>query len=214
MSRFVLLFALVLGTPGCASGFSSTGPAPGVADAPAAVVRPGDQVLLRAYREAEIADTLIVDRAGVVRVPRVGPVSVAGRPVGEVQDSIRAALGASLRNPSIDVRVLRRVGVQGAVRRPDLYMVDVTTTLRDAVALAGGVTGSGDPGKVVLIRDGERLRVGGGRDAVFQPEPLLSGDQVLVGERSWFARNTLAVVGTLAAALPTLFLLVDRVRQD
>jgi protein involved in polysaccharide export with SLBB domain len=212
MSRAVLGVLTLLLTAACTASRSNDrlSPVP-----PAeAVVRPGDRLVINAYREAELSDTLTVDPLGIVRVPRVGALAVEGRSVLAVQDSIRVALSTFLRNPSIEVRVLRRVAVQGEVRRPDLYLVDLTTTLQDVIALAGGVTPDGNPADVVIVRGGERHRVSGGRDAVYRREELLSGDQVVVGQRSWISRNVLAVAGTVAVTLPTLLLVIDRVGRN
>lgn len=196
------------------SGGAAGAPDPELYQPHAPVVTPGDQVVLRAYREGGLGDTLVVDAGGVLRIPRFGPLTVAGMSAVAVQDSVRAALGAYIRNPSIDVRVLLRVGVQGAVQEPDLYLVDVNATLRDVIAQAGGVAEAGNPADVRLIRDGRVLRVDGGRNAPFRPVLLRSGDQVVVGRRSWLERNALTAVGTLAAVLSTVVLLLNSAGND
>jgi protein involved in polysaccharide export with SLBB domain len=174
------------------------------------VVRPGDQLVLRVSREPEISNTYPVDHAGVVRVPRLGALEVGGRPVLGVQDSLRDGLSVYLRNPAVEVTVLRRVGLQGAVRAPNIYMVDVSTTLRELIAMAGGVTDAGNPGDIVIVRGEDRLRVPGGADARFTAAQLLSGDQVFVGERAWLERNWLSVAAVMGGLVPALFIIWDR----
>lgn len=45
-----------------------------------------------------------------------------------------ARYGGFLRAPELEVTVLRRIVVNGEVRMPSVYMVDVTLSLRDAIA--------------------------------------------------------------------------------
>ncbi|HEX7242954.1 MAG TPA: polysaccharide biosynthesis/export family protein [Longimicrobiaceae bacterium] len=162
-----------------------------------AKVRPGDAVALKIWNEPEMSDTFAISASGEVVLPRLGDVRVTDLGVVELQDSLRRAFSVYLRNPSVEVTVLRRVSVQGEVREPDLYMVDLTMTLRDVIARAGGVSSEGDPGRIFVVRGGERIRFGKGDQARFTAADLLSGDQVVVGQKSWLSRNALAATGTL-----------------
>ena len=65
----------------------------------------------------------------------------------------------SLRDPAIEVTVLRRVNVIGAVRSPGFYYADPTVTVKGALALAGGVTPEGNRNKLELQRAGTRTSV-------------------------------------------------------
>lgn len=207
--RFFLAPALLLALSAC--GAARVQPTSDLPEAPAeAVVRPGDQLVLRVSREPEMTNTYPVDHAGVVRLPRLGAVEVGGRPVLAVEDSLREGLAVYLRNPAVEVTVLRRVGLQGAVRAPNIYMVDVNTTLRELIAMAGGVTEAGNPADIVIVRGEERLLVPGGTDARFTAAQLLSGDQVFVGERAWLERNWLSVAAVMGGLVPALFIIWDR----
>ncbi len=93
-----------------------------------------------------------------------------------------------LNHTSVDVAVLRRVQVVGAVQKPGLYHVDPTMTIADAIALAGGVSPDGRTDRVEIIREGQRLRAGTGRMLISQ-SAVQSGDQLFVPERSWVSRN-------------------------
>ena len=212
----VLALALALALAGCGSRSpAATFPSrPASTDYREVRVREGDQISLRIFREPEMSGTFGVARDGLATLPRLGRIHVAGRTVVELQDSLRSALAVYLRNASVEVTVLRRVGVQGSVRKPDLYMIDLTMTLREVLALAGGVTEEGDPSRVTIIREGVPMRLAGGSDAGFVAADLVSGDQIVVGRQGWFQRNALAVVGTVAAIIPTVILILDRVGSD
>jgi polysaccharide export outer membrane protein len=159
-------------------------------------LRPGDVIRLRIWREPDLSGEFPVDESGQAVLPLVGPVSV----VGLSRDSLRRSLLTSyteyLKNPSIEVILLRRVNVMGAVRNPGLYPVDPTMTVADALALAGGPSPDGKRDRVELLRGGERIVVRLEPSARLGDTPLRSGDQLYVPSRSWISRNPGVVVGT------------------
>ena len=175
----------------------------------AGVVRAGDQVELRIWRDEDLSGVFTVGHNGSVVLPRLGTIAVAGRPADELQRWLREQYQEYLRHSAIEIILLRRVGVHGEVRKPDLYMVDLTVTLRDVVAMAGGLTEQGDPNKIVIVRDGERFRVGEGRTVQFMSAELQSGDQIVVGRRNWFLLNPLAIIST-ATTVASFLLVVFR----
>jgi protein involved in polysaccharide export with SLBB domain len=166
------------------------------ASAASAQVRPGDRIALRIWMEPEMSDTFRVAQNGDVVLPKLGAVRVNGQQVAALEDSLRVAYSEFLRNPSVEVTVLRRVAVHGEVRNPDLYWVDLTMTLRDVLALAGGVTEAGNPNRISIVRGSETLRFAQSEGSAVASAELQSGDEVVVGRDSWIARNPFAVVGT------------------
>ncbi len=166
-----------------------------------AEIRPGDQISVRIFREPELSGVFTVSEAGEVVLPRLGRTVVTGVGAAALQESLREAYSAYLRNPSIEVTVLRRIAVLGEVRRPDLYMVDLTTTVRDLLARAGGTTEMGDANAIVLVRGGEQIRLGKAATATTLTADLQSGDQIVVGRRSWVSVNALGIISTAAVAV-------------
>jgi len=160
-------------------------------------LRLGDIVRLRIWREAEMSGDYPVNEDGDVVLPRVGAIPVAGVQPAEVKTRITQAFSRFLQNPSIEVTLLRRVQVLGAVRNPGLYPVDPTMTVSDALALAGGTTADGSPNRVVLIREGVRLPVKLEANTPIAGASIRSGDQIYVDQRSWLSRNT----GVVTAAI-------------
>ncbi len=160
-------------------------------------LRLGDIVRLRIWREAEMSGDYTVNEDGDVVLPRVGNIHVAGEQPAEVKTRITQAYSRFLQNPSIEVTLLRRVHVLGAVRNTGLYPVDPTMTVSDALALAGGTTADGSPNRVVLIRDGVRLPVKLEANTPIAGAAIRSGDQIYVDQRSWISRNT----GVVTAAI-------------
>ncbi len=170
-------------------------------------IRPGDQVALRIDREPEMSGVFTVSENGEVVLPRLGSVRVGDRDPAELQDALRTDFAKYLRNPAIEVTVLRRVAVSGEVRKPDLYMVDLTLTLRDVIAKAGGFTEEANSDKVVLVR-GEERRTVAEEDFSLPAAELRSGDQIVVARKSRFAQNPFGEVGTVLGVVSGAIVLI------
>ena len=129
------------------------------------VLRPGDRVRLKVWREPDLSGEFEVDEDGIVVFPKVGRLDVQKISTDSLKALLVARYAESLRSPSVEVTVLRKLNVLGAVKNPGLYYVDPTTTVADALALAGGVTPDGKQNSVELLRDGKRLPVELSRDS-------------------------------------------------
>lgn len=162
-------------------------------------LRPGDLIRLKIWQEPELSGDFVIDAGGEVVLPKVGTMQVLGESAEALEDRIVAAYSQFLQHQSIDVTLLRRVQVLGAVRNPGLYPVDATMTISDALALAGGATTDGRPDRVELVRGGKTIEGRLGPDTRLSGSAIQSGDQLFVPERSWLARNT----GLVAAGLST-----------
>lgn len=178
------------------------------ASAGARQLRPGDVVRLRIWREPDMSGEFTVDEAGVVVFPRVGEYSVLEDTPESLSERLQADYRRYLVNPSIEVTVLRRVRIMGAVNRPGLFPVDPTITVADALAMAGGATPLGDPDKLQVLRNGSRIDVDVSQDTRIADSPIQSGDQLWVPERSWFARNTGIVAAAITGAVTLLAVLL------
>lgn len=185
---------------GCSANGESVAFTPDPAG-PAPRVQPGDRIALKIFEEEEMSDTFNVAGSGEAILPRLGAVPVAGAEVAALQDSLRVAYSRYLRNPSVEVTVLRRVGVHGEVEEPGLYLVDLTMTLRDLIAEAGGITEEGDPAKIYVTRGDQRIRFRSEGSSAIATAELRSGDQVTVGQRPWIQRNSLAFASTAAVVI-------------
>ena len=193
-ARFLhLLAALCVGILPLSGARAQQAPAPGLSHANVAA-QPGDKVRLKIYREPELSGEFVVPEDGAVSFPKIGEVRVNQLST----DSLRALLieqySHSLRDPAIEVTVLRRVNVIGSVRNPGFYYADPTITVKGALALAGGVTPEGNKKKVELLRDNQRSQISLSSETSLADSPIQSGDQVSASERSWLSRNTALVV--------------------
>lgn len=160
-------------------------------------LRPGDAIRLRIWREPDLSGEFQVDESGVVVLPKLGPKRVTDQHPDALKAWITQSYAAYLKNPSIEVQVLRRIQVLGAVKNPGLYPVDPTLTVADALALAGGVTEDGQSNKIQLRRQGEALSGRLRARQLIGNSPIQSGDQLFVPQRSWLSRNPGIVIGVL-----------------
>ncbi len=174
--------------------------APLAAQAPAGALRPGDRIVVS---RRDSVDEASIRPDGRVVLPLVGPLALAGLTPTAAEDSVVRALAAFSRRPDLRVVALRRIIVQGAVRRPDLYFTESTVGLAEALGMAGGVAEDGHRGRVDLYRDGQRVGRYDTRTPATLNVPLQSGDLIVVAERSWWSRNP-GVLVSLVASLVTV----------
>lgn len=198
----LLLLALGLAPAAVAQqpGMADTLPVPmgvGAAAAGSYSLQPGDLLAVQVWREPDLSGQFPVSEDGYVIIPLLGRVQAGGVPIDQLRDTLYAAYAAELRNPSIVITPLRRIYVLGEVRAPALYNVDPTISIAGAVAMAGGANPQGSLQNIRVVRsDGveqEGIRV----DSPIAQSGISSGDQIFVGRRSWFDRNSTFVVSAL-----------------
>jgi len=201
MRRLLLLLTFI--TFGCASGGGSSDISTSLAatDEPLA---PGDLIRVQFSVERDLDGDFPVDETYRSNLPLLGSTEVGGLTGAELRESLTAAYGAQLRNQTVQITLLRRVRVLGAVQEPGLYHTDPTMALIDAVALAGGPTPNGKLDGIEIIRGGQVV-ASGIKSTELVGAYLRSGDQIMVPERSWFSRNAGWVVGTAVSATAIIY---------
>lgn len=170
-------------------------------------LRDGDRVLVKIWTDSVFADTSRVQHSGTIVLPRLGTMSIAGLPSSEIQDSVQRAYGRLIREATVEVTPLRKVTVFGEVRRPAIYYLETQSSMRDAIAMAGGINDIGVIRRITLIRDSVQTRMKdwqrkNGEDAVIR-----SGDILIVDRESWFKRNAFTVVSGTSVLLSIILTL-------
>ncbi len=169
--------------------------------------QPGDLVRLKIWREPDMSGEYQVDMNGSATFPRLGALQVTTMRPDSLQRYLIAEYARYLKNPSVEVTLLRRVRVVGAVRTPGLYSADPTMRVRDVVALAGGATPNGRTDYVRLDRDGRSTDIKLADSPRAGDIDLRSGDQLYVPQTSWFSRNTplVAAIASVTGGLLIAF---------
>ena len=191
--RSLLVILLTFAAPALASGQQVSAPSP----LSVTLVMPGDVIRVQIWREGDLSGDFMVDEAGVVTLPLLGQRNLTGSTMQEVRDSLIVAYQAELRNPSIIITPLRRVFVLGEVNQPGLKMVDPTVSLAGAISLAGGANPNGDLSRIRVVRNGEVILEDVAADRGLALVDIRSGDEIFVGRRGWFDRNSTFVVSAL-----------------
>lgn len=143
----------------------SAGRGAGEVEAPAAVppdyaLAPGDELVLTIWGSVEADLRLVVDRAGLINVPRVGSIMVAGSRYADVGALIRRQMARTFRNFELSVSLgqLRgvRVFVTGFAAKPGAYSVSSLSTVSSVLfGKAGGPAAAGSFRNIELRRDGK-----------------------------------------------------------
>lgn len=131
---------------------------------------PGDQLEIIVHTAPELSRTVTIEPDGRIRMPYSGPVTAASRSVEQVRTSLRAALSSELRNPDIDVLLVKTVPqnifIGGDVENPGLFELPGLINPLQAIIMAGGVSHRGRSHTVILMR---RTETGDVNSAIFNP---------------------------------------------
>lgn len=168
------------------------------------LIRSGDILRLRIWREPDMSGDFAVNSTGQVILPRLGPMAVTAIPADSLQSILTERYRVYLNNPSIEVLLLRRVSITGAVRNPGVYPLDPTLTISDAIALAGGPAPDGKRDRVEIRRNGSRVAADLRNDTIVADSPVESGDQIYVPTRAWLSRNTWLISAALTVSAVAL----------
>jgi protein involved in polysaccharide export with SLBB domain len=122
-------------------------------------VGPGDEILLRVWGSIDADVRAVVDRNGMLNLPKVGSFSVQGVKAAELERRLRSQIGRLYTNFQLSASLgqLRslRVFVVGPAQRSGVYTLPSTATLLSAVVAAGGPAQQGSMRRVLLKRAGQ-----------------------------------------------------------
>ena len=138
---------------------------------------PSDVVRVTVQNHPElstIVDGVRVDPQGFVLLPEIGPVSVRGHTVVQVNELLTERFGEILRRPRVTTEVIayrsRSYFVLGHFAQPGVQFMDRPVTALEAASMGGAMLAGADRESVFLLRPHEdRLEVH--RFSVRQPGP-------------------------------------------
>ena len=123
---------------------------------------PEDVIEVFVWKEPDLSTTVVVRPDGRVSLPLTGEVEAKGKTAAELQKEITERLRQFVSEPVVNVIVKEvnnpKISVLGQVRRPDIYKMKQRITLLDAIAMAGGFTEFAKRDRVIVIRNGSRIR--------------------------------------------------------
>jgi polysaccharide export outer membrane protein len=130
------------------------------------VIGPEDMLQITVWKNESLSRALPVRPDGKISLPLLHDVQAAGLTPMQLQEKLATALGEFMPNPEVSVTVTDvrsyRVSVLGEVQRPGVLQLRSTTTVLEAIALAGGFRDFASPGKIVILRkngDGQTEKI-------------------------------------------------------
>jgi polysaccharide export outer membrane protein len=177
------------------------------------ILRPGDIMRVKFWPEQQYSGDYVVETSGIVAMPLLGEIHVAGEPLSQVRTEMRDRYRSLTTNGVVIVSLQFRVSVIGQVARPGLYPMDATQTVFDALSEAGGPTNSADLSRIHLLRN-DRIIVLNAAEELQTGAPMLSvllqsGDRIVVPQKgiTWFTWNN------ALTALQTIGLIIALARH-
>ncbi len=162
----------------------TTGPVP-----PDYVLGPGDSIRVQLYGNKSGIYEYEVTRDGILNLPELGPVTVAGLSFSEFRKDVNRRVEQMLLGTQVSVTMGRlrniQVFVLGDVNRPGSYLVSGLGTIGSALNRSGGISRVGTLRDIQLKRGGKTVARFDLYDALLQGDTsgdrrLQSGDAIFV----------------------------------
>lgn len=123
---------------------------------------PGDQIAIRGWGQLQIDVRAVVDRHGVVNIPKVGAVALAGVKASQADAVVQQAVSKIYKDFQVSVTLVNlrsiTVYVVGQARRPGSYAISGVSTLASGLLATGGPGSNGSMRRVQLKRAGQVLK--------------------------------------------------------
>ena len=158
---------------------------------------PDDLIEIKVYQQPDLETRARIALDGTITMPLLGAIRVSGKSVEDARAMIHDLLAKDyLVKPQVSVTVVEYAKhlftILGEVQRPGTYEIPAGEpfSLLQAIALAGGYTRIGSPGKVTVqrIENGQKkvynLDAGSmAKDERVKPFEVLPNDAIIVGEK-------------------------------
>ena len=119
-------------------------------------LNPGDQVEISVWNEENLQKTITVLPDGMISFPLVGHLQAAGKSASEIETTIAAKLDTYIADPEVNVTVTSTRGnvvfVVGKVLKPGPIVMIQSTTVMQALAMAGGLNEFASANSIKIIR--------------------------------------------------------------
>lgn len=126
-------------------------------------IGPEDVLEIVVWKNADLSKTVSVRPDGKITLPLIGELRAGGLTADEVRTEIKSRLERYKETPEVSVTVADirsyNLFILGEVRTPGRYQVKTSTTLLQALALAGGFTEFADTDGIVVVRRDTREAV-------------------------------------------------------
>src|SRR5215831_3445746 len=123
------------------------------------VIGPEDILQISVWKNESLSRVVPVRPDGKISMPLLHDVQASGLTAMQLRDKLAVALAEFMPNPEVSVIVNEvrsfRVSVLGEVQKPGVLQLKSTTTILEAIAMAGGFRDFASPSKIVIFRRDE-----------------------------------------------------------
>jgi polysaccharide export outer membrane protein len=157
------------------------------------VIGANDVLAINVWKEPDISRSVPVRSDGKISLPLVGELQASGQTPRQLEQEITKHLQSYISEPEVTVIVTdsksQKVNILGMVSRPGEYLLTSSTTVLDAVAMAGGFKDFAKQKSVYVLRqapNGTQQRIAFNyKDVIKGKNPeqnirLQAGDTVVV----------------------------------
>lgn len=151
------------------------------------VISVNDTLDVNVFKVADLsAKGLTVESSGLISMPLIGSVKVAGLTITQAENTITQRLKKYMQDPKVSITrtskaVENRVTVEGEVKAPGVFPIKGNLSFLQAIAMAQGLSDVAESRNVLFFRDGKRHSVN--LDLVRLgkiPDPILRGDDRII----------------------------------
>jgi len=124
------------------------------------LIGPGDEIIVKVFSPTfDLDQRLVVGRDGIVVIPKVGPVQIAGVRASELERRLKSVLSRTLSDFNVYATVGRLRGIDvyivGQARNPGRYTVSSMSTAISALFATGGPSSFGSFRAIEIVRSGK-----------------------------------------------------------
>jgi polysaccharide biosynthesis/export protein len=149
--------------PAAAAADKQTGEKPGEGSRAAHsdssyVIGANDVLAINVWKEPDISRSVPVRSDGKISLPLVGELQAGGQTPQQLEQEITKRLQSYISEPEVTVIVQdsksQKVNILGMVARPGAYLLTSSTTVLDAIAMAGGFKDFAKQKSIYVLRQG------------------------------------------------------------
>jgi polysaccharide export outer membrane protein len=130
------------------------------------VIGANDVLAINVWKEPDISRSVPVRSDGKISLPLVGELQAGGQTPRQLEEEITKRLQSYISEPEVTVIVTdsksQKVNILGMVARPGAYLLTSSTTVLDAIAMAGGFKDFAKQKSIYVLRqapDGTQTRI-------------------------------------------------------
>jgi polysaccharide export outer membrane protein len=122
------------------------------------VIGANDVLAINVWKEPDISRSVPVRSDGKISLPLVGELQAGGQTPQQLEQEITKRLQRYISEPEVTVIVTdsksQKVNILGMVSRPGAYLLTSSTTVLDAIAMAGGFKDFAKQKSIYVLRQG------------------------------------------------------------